>query len=216
MKVKYITTTSDIRHPGYEELMRSLMHFGYDSVTIMHPWMGFGDKVLKTYEYLKENPQVEHFVYTDAWDTFALAPMSEIIEKVKDWDCLLFGAEKACYPHDDLAPKYPACDTDWKYLNGGNWLGASKRFIEMVERQGTVQAENDQVYFTRQILENNVGGYIKLDYKCEVFQTIGFEHPGDFSYADGRLINNITGEKPVFAHGNGRTPMNHIYDLLKR
>ncbi len=215
MKVKYITTTSNPDYPGCKELVRSLNHFGYDAVIIQHPWRGFGDKVIKTYEYLKANPEVEFFVYTDAWDTFALAGMDEIISKVDDWDCLLFGPEKACYPHPELAEKYPPCETQWKYLNGGNWLGSSKRFIEMVDRQGTVPEENDQVYFTRQFLENNVGGYIKLDYECKVFQTIAFEHEGDFSYEDGRLINNATGQKPVFLHANGRTPFAHIYELLR-
>lgn len=214
MKVKFITTTSDTEHPGHKELIRSLRYHGYDAVVIEHPWRGFGDKVLQTYAYLKAHPDVEHFIYSDAWDTFAFAPLEEVISKVKDWDCILFSAEKACYPHGDKADLYPACDTPWKYLNGGNWLGSSKRFIDMVERQMPDVTVNDQVYFTDMFLFHNEDKYIRLNYECDIFQTIGFEHAGDFSYEVGRMTNTVTGEKPVFAHGNGRTPMDHIYALL--
>lgn len=215
MKVKFITTTSDTAHPGHQELLRSLTHFGYDAVVIEHPWRGFGDKVLQTYAYLKAHPHVEHFLYSDAWDTFALAPMEEVISKITNWDCILFSAEKACYPHGEKAELYPSCDTPWKYLNGGNWLGSSKRFIDMVERQMPDVTVNDQVYFTDMFLHFNEEGFIQLNYPCHIFQTTGFEGEGDFTLEGGRVINNITGYKPVFCHGNGRTPMEKFYELLK-
>jgi hypothetical protein len=57
-------------------------------------------------------------------------------------------------------------------------------------------------------------GWVKLDYKCLIFQTLGFCPESDFVIADDRLLNKIALTKPLFIHGNGHTPMADIYNIL--
>ena len=215
MKLKFITTTSNLPQTG--ELIKSLDKFGWDYHIIEHEWNGFLGKITETYNYLPTllNQGYTHFIYSDAWDSAALSGMEEVIHKMKNLDGCVYSVEKACYPHPELAPLYPACETDWKYINGGGWYSNIEFFQKMVERSYPQDEKNDQVWAHNQFLNNNPDGLIQLDTECKIFQTIGFEGEGDFSYVAGRLCNNKTDQLPVFAHGNGHTPMTKIYDLLK-
>ena len=60
---------------------------------------------------------------------------------------------------------------------------------------------------------NDNDGRLKIDSKCEVFQSVAFEDDGEFSNKKGRIFNNITKTKPLFVHFNGRTDTGS-YDKL--
>lgn len=221
-KIVFITTTSPNKPEGFNQLIRSLIFNNWEYHVIEHAWKGFGDKILETYQFLKNHPEIDKFIYSDAWDSFCFASPEEVLGKMLNWDEIIFSAECACYPHPELADKYPSCLTPWKYLNGGSWICTNKRFCEMVEHHGTTSDENDQVYSTRVFLFHN-DGRIKLDYSCSIFQTLAFAGPDDFGtylhYKNDqeyhRIVNNRTSTLPCFVHGNGRTPMDHIYNLIK-
>jgi len=77
------------------------------------------------------------------------------------------------------------------------------------------------VWLTRQFLKLYKEGWVKLDYQCEIFQTLGFCPDTDFEYYScindeprRRLCNAIVESVPLFIHGNGHTPMTNIYKLL--
>lgn len=204
MKTILLTTTSDISK--CYQLKRSLDAFGWEYHFIEHEWKGFGDKIIETYNYLKANHDITHFFYSDAWDTFALDTMDRALSRIEDKEIILFSAERACYPHTDKAVLYPENKSPWKYLNGGGWFASSKLFCEMVEANPLTSEDVDQVYFTDRFLS----GIGKLDYNCDVFQTIAFCPDTDFAGTN----NTVTGTSPIFWHGNGHTPMSHIYKLL--
>lgn len=227
MNCIFLTTTSDLSK--CTQLRRSLILNGWDFHFIEHEWKGFGSKIIETYHYLKAHPDITHFFYTDAWDTVALGTMEEAISNLpEDKEIILFGAERACYPHPDKADRYPAHDSPWKYLNGGNWFASAAKFIEMVDSDYPNNLDiNDQAYFTDRLL----AGWITLDYECKIFQTIAFCPESDFWFSTGvesltfkpneiscrtitRIGNNVTNTFPIFFHGNGHTPMPHIYALL--
>jgi hypothetical protein len=132
-KIKVITTTSDLSK--CYQLRRSLIHHGYDFHFIEHKWepVGFLGKIHETYRYLKALEGYTHFLYTDAWDTFAMAGPDELAAKMPDG--LLISAERACYPYPELAAKYPAGESPWKYVNGGGWCGEIAAFIKLYEDQ---------------------------------------------------------------------------------
>jgi len=73
MKCILITTASDINKTL--TLQRSLKKYGWDYHIITHEWQGFGDKILKTYEYLKANPSITHFFYSDSYDSIVTKSM---------------------------------------------------------------------------------------------------------------------------------------------
>lgn len=210
MNCQLITTASDLSK--CYQLKRSLEYFGWKYHFIEHEWKGFGDKIIKTYEYLKSHPEITHFFYSDAWDTFALSTMEEALNKIPDQNIILFSAERACYPNPEKASRYPESASPWKYLNGGGWFASSELFIKMVEAYPLTPETVDQVYFTDRFLEGTNG--IVLDYQCSIFQTVAFCPYSDFEIMGYHLWNKITNVCPTFIHGNGHTPIHHIYNLI--
>lgn len=200
--IKVITTTSILEN--CHNLERSLKHFDYDYHFIHHYWGGFLDKMHCTYNYLKSLEGYTHFIYTDAWDTFALRKVNEVP------DGLMFSAERACYPHPDKEPLYPRHDSPWRYVNGGGWCGEIAAFIKMYEDNPPQYQLNDQVYLTDEFLK----GGISLDYNCDIFQSVAFCPETDFEFIGATIRNTITNTFPAFFHGNGHTPIDHIYKLL--
>jgi hypothetical protein len=201
MKLLIITTTSD-RKKCYQ-LERSLKLHGYDYHIIEHTWTGFLDKIHYTYQYLRTLKGYTHFLYTDAWDTVAMRPDVQVPS-----EGLLISAERACYPYPKWAERYPVNDSPWRYVNGGGWCGEISAFLRMYESKPPTDEMNDQVWLTERFL----AGWGKLDYECMIFQTLGFCPVSDFIHSP--FTNTVTGSHPAFIHGNGHTPMTHIYSLL--
>lgn len=208
-----ITTTSDLSK--CYELRRSLIYHGWDYHFIKHEWDGFLGKLHHTYNYLKGLKGYTHFIYTDAWDTFALAGPDSVTVP----DGLLISAERACYPHPEKAVLYPDNPSPWKYVNGGGWCGEIAAFIKMYELCPPTTELNDQLYLTDQFLKGY--DWINLDYECKIFQTIGFCPESDFAFMEAAgtnkiVLNTVTRAMPAFIHGNGHTPMPHIYELIPK
>lgn len=208
MRIKTITTTDRIDKCA--QLERSLSYHGYDYHLIEHVWDGFLSKIHQTAKYLRSLEGYTHFLYTDAWDTFALAPEKELYTKMPETG-LLFSAERACYPFQELAPMYPENPSPFKYVNGGGWCGEIKAFLAIYDKTPPSTELNDQVWLTNMFLHNQ--DIIKLDYDCDIFQTLAFCPDTDFTYSD-RCLNNITGKLPIFVHGNGHTSIAHLYNML--
>jgi len=213
-KMKIITCVSDKDNDGHRQLIRSLNHFGYDYDVLVHPF-GFGRQMQYVYQWCKAN--WGWFLYTDGWDTFALAGLEELKSKMPEGCNMIISAEKNCYPHADKSVRYPVCDTEWKYVNGGGFMADAEYFWRVYE--DTHQPDdNDQDWLTEVFLS----GKALLDTCCGIFQTIAFEGQTDFSrvltspgWDDGvRLRNNKTNSLPIFIHGNAQTPMKKIYQLL--
>lgn len=203
MQPLVITTTSD-RSKCFQ-LERSLKHFGWTYYIIEHEWGGFLDKLHYTYKYLKTVTGHTHFLYTDAWDTFALRASVDVP------DGLLIAAERACYPHPDKAGRYPEHKSPWHFVNGGGFCGEIAAFIKLYELNPPTSELNDQVWLTDMFLRGL--DWARLDYECSIFQTLGFCPESDFDYSRG-IRNTITNSTPAFIHGNGHTPMDNIYKLL--
>jgi hypothetical protein len=91
MKTTLITTASDQQHPGWLKFKRSLDHFGWDYHLIVHEYKGYNSKIVAFYNYLKDHPEITHFIYADSYDSFALAPQKEAEDKFTNWDGLMYG-----------------------------------------------------------------------------------------------------------------------------
>lgn len=225
--MKVITVISDTNNKGHSELTRSLKYHGYELDVMIHPFK-FGGQMEHVYRWCKSNWGV--FLYTDGWDTFALAPPSEVLQKFEAMGCdLLLSAEKNCYPLRETASLYPKEVSEWRYVNGGGFIGKCETFVELYE-DGThekVHEQNDQQWLAEEYCRRAADGRVKLDTQCQIFQTIAFENTWDFGrtveeietydnqWKDRlRLVNKHTGSKPVFIHGNAHTPMDKIWKML--
>jgi hypothetical protein len=217
--LKLITTASDPSHPGWLQFKRSLDHFGWDYHLILHEYTGFNSKIVAFYNYLKDHPEITHFIYADSYDSFALSTQKEVEDKFTNWDGLTYSVEKACWPYEDWAIEYPESPYPHKYVNGGGFMGSVASFIKMYESNPimTSEAINDQVWAADIYLRRNDGS-LRLDRECNIFQTIGHSGDGDFAILNfdnqKRILNTFTMTCPCIIHGNGHTPMDWIYDLL--
>lgn len=216
MRTKIITTSSDASK--CYNLERSLKYFGYDYYFIIHSWGGFLDKIHETYKYLKTLQDYTHFLYSDAWDTIALGGPEETQKFMPDG--LMISGERACYPHGDKAVLYPEHLSPYKYVNGGGWCGEISAFIKMYELCPPTTELNDQVYLTDQFLKHYKDGWMKLDYECNMFQTMAFRSPEHFrliyTQKNGgfRMANNFFNNLPIWFHGNGHENIDDVYKLL--
>lgn len=209
MKCKLITTGSDASKTKILE--QSLIKHGWDYHFIIHEWRGFGDKILKTYEYLKANPDITHFFYSDSYDTIVVNTMEFALSRVRSLDGIVMSAERACYPHPDKAVLYPKCDSPFMFVNGGGWFCNSQAFIKAVDENPLSVETNDQVWFTDLFLKQD--GTVYLDVYCNVFQTIAFCPEDNFEVTD-KVYNTITKTYPVFIHGNGHTPLTKFFKTI--
>ena len=210
MKCILITTASDINKTL--TLQRSLKKYGWNYHIITHEWQGFGDKILKTYEYLKANPSITHFFYSDSYDSIVTKSMNEAFISIKDYDCILMSAERGCYPHPDKEKLYPKHESPFHFVNGGGWFCNAEVFKRAVQSNPLTVNTVDQVWFTNLFLNNPE--YVKLDYECNTFQTVAFCPDSDFIIGN-TIYNTITNSFPAFIHGNGHTPIDKFLTILK-
>ena len=216
---------------GTQRMIESFERHGFEVAVNTIP-TGNGAILRGLYEsYKRAATGHDTFAYSDAADTYCQRPFNA----PKNY--LLWSTEKACYPYEDRAALYPLptrLKSPWRYLNNGAYAGPLSLAIEFFERYGLNKLHdqaNGQAEAMDAYLQAVKDGFpIKLDYKCELFQSIAFDydpnqqgHPlhtngyegTDFEIKNGLVVNKLTGKTPAILHGNGRTPMQWIYDLNK-
>jgi hypothetical protein len=218
---------------GTEQFMKSLKRVGMEVYNVFPPYTPhMGNGFIYQYFYnafLRLRNKYETVIYSDGADTVfqkAFTPPT---------DEIVYSVEKAIWPPAEQFPHLKALydqyystrgrdylkDHPWRYLNGGNWSGPIDLLIQWYERYGLKDLTGDingQKEQAEAFMKADKDGFpITFDHACEYFQTIAFEHQGDFSLAkDGKsIINNITGTTPCVLHGNGRTDMTAIYERWK-
>ncbi len=204
---------------GMNKLIESTSKHGYDHEIIIAPFE-FGGQMKHLWNWCKDNKEnYTHFIYSDAFDTIALAPFKEFFDTVSLFcfmNDFVGSAEKGCYPNPNLADQYPKVEHGWKYVNAGQFFCSIEWFLAMCERRSPIGI-NDQTWLSETYINCcNLGEPVTLDYRCWLFQSIAFEDVDDFAVGrDGRLLNRKTGSYPMMVHGNGRTSMEWIYDFAK-
>jgi hypothetical protein len=207
--MKVIVSLDNPNHPGWLKLEESLKRHGWEYVTIVKEWKGFGTKIIGLYEHLV-NDYDDDFIYLDAYDNYCIAPPDEFNYKHRGGTGLIISAEKGCYPDSHNMGKFPSVPHEWKYLNSGQIYGRREDFIKLFEQNPVRFEDDDQRWYTDRFLERRSS--ISLDY-CNIFQSVAFEVEGDFTLTYNRLYNNKTHTFPMFIHGNGKTDMTKFYQL---
>jgi hypothetical protein len=212
-----ITVTNNPNHPGVERLTKSAEKFGWELYVIDAQWKGFGTKLIETYNFLINNPQIERFVFVDAHDVVVLSD-PETFNSVLSWynkeNKMLVSCEKACWPDSSLSKQYTHSDSEWKYVNSGLYYAPSDIFIKVFESSRPEYHDDDQLWLSKRYLDDKTNCKVSLDDCCSLFQSYSHIADNDFAYRDGLLINLKTNTAPIFIHGNGRTDMTLIDQLL--
>lgn len=214
MKILTITKASNLNNPGLIHLKNSFERLGYDYRIIHDPNASEdGNGHLYLSNWLKQNAKdYTHFNFTDAFDTLALGTPEEM-KKLFDPYRIKYSGEKNCYPRGDWADKHEKGTSPWKYLNGGQLYAPIDKYLKFVETAERLPHENDQEWAMRHFLFNDkFNNILTVETKCEMYQSLYMESPGDFAWTrDGRLFNRITETYPIFVHGNGKIDMRWIY-----
>jgi FkbM family methyltransferase len=224
IKAKLLTFSNDVCHPGLKMLKTSLNKFGWDYEILSGSWKGFGTKHLEAGKYItsKLTSDYTHVFVVDAFDVVVLGSMEDAIRRLQGHD-FIFNAEKACYPQLSLAPLYPTCSSESKYLNGGMLF--AKREIYLDSLKEMKNEDNDQLYYSKKFVEKrhyscmewfgeSYTACITLDTECTVFQCYSFIHEGEFEFRDQKIFNKLHNTYPILIHGNGKTDMKEVYKLL--
>lgn len=220
MKLIVLTTCNNIIDGQQKPLEDSLIKHGYDYDLFLYGFI-FGEqyRVIRTWidQYKGD---ATHCLYTDCWDTLALAPPTEVISKFKALDCkMLISVEKACFPNDirdkyHRIENYPESPTAWKYINGGGCIFDIEYFKELCNKH---PFNNDRMMDPDWLAELFLShpDQIKLDNQCEIFQCLAHSNPEDewIKDIDNRIQNVATKTNPIFIHGNGRTDMQWVRNI---
>lgn len=210
--IEVITVTNNIGDTM--PLVESLLKHNWRHSIIETEWKGFGTKLIKTYEYLKLHPEIEAFVFCDAFDVVCLGGEDEFKGKVGKRD-MLVSAERGCWPVPDLEKLYAnKFEHGFNFVNSGLYYAKSQFFIELFESSPPSYETDDQLWLSERYLDEAF--MIGIDNECEAFQSYSFIRDGDYQYTlDNRLYNNWNKSFPIFVHGNGRTNMDKVRNLLK-
>ena len=181
----------------------------------------------------------ETFVYSDGGDTYCQKPFTVPNDRLiwsTEKQCFPHVEMSKEYPKTRIK-------SDWKYLNNGGYGGSLQLMIEFIDKyigKLPMQANCQHETMVAFIQAKKDGFPIDLDYKCELFQSIAFDpskpskgktidtasyaihkdakgnpkYTGtDFAIKKGLVYNKQTKKTPSILHGNGRTPMEWIYQL---
>lgn len=204
------------------EFRRSVERLGLDLINVAETdrHVGNGEVLRLLHKAYKAIPPDTPVVYSDGADSFFLR-VPEVPTKA-----ILYSTEKAIWPNDTRYPEVKAYVegwnqhpgfTPWRYLNGGGYCGPAGLIVEFFERYGLISHPadaNGQLQQGAAYLAALKEFPIVLDQYCAQFQTIGFTEPGDFTVKGETLVNNITGTRPAVIHGNGRTAMGWVYEIM--
>lgn len=210
-----IATAADCTKGYYESLKEQVVAAGVDF--IYQPIKPFSWRKLIQWELAVARTYPKALIaFCDTWDMLYFGSRKEF-EAIVGAQPLLFHAEKLCWPHHEKAVEYPYCPTPWKYVNGTGPAGVGEKIAEAIEfglaqfpivgdagdLHTTPPPDNDQRFYT----DIYLSGFGDLDTKCRLSQSLVDVKTGELSVQDGRLVNKVTGSKPLFVHANGATTM---------
>lgn len=179
------------------------------------PWSGLIEgKVNRLFREI-EKLDTEYVLITDSSDSFIIGHENDILDRYfKAGAPVLISAEKSCWPQSALAQYFPEAVSPWRFLNSGGYIGRKDNIVSLLHFMGTMPIDNstyrsrdwevDQFRFSLVYLDSQDS--IKLDTKCELFQTMGdITYFTDGEYRDGRFKNLIHKTYPIVIHFNGHS-----------
>jgi hypothetical protein len=221
-----ISVATDANNQGFQYFINSLKNnnIQYKILGLNTKWnggimeegMGGGQKInllkaeLKRWDTVKLKTTL--LLFSDSYDVITVSTESEIIKKYYSIskNHILFSAEKYCWPDISLEKYYPNTKSNYKFLNSGGFIGNAYDILNILTMD-IKDNDDDQLYFTKIFLFNNVN--IKLDYYCEIFQTLNGIIQDIYIYKN-RIINKSQLTFPSFIHGNGSSKK-YLYNIAK-
>lgn len=219
-----VNVASDANNIGYKNYVHMLHKYElpYKTLGLNKSWkggdmgngMGGGYKInllkeeLSTWDINKLHSTI--LLFTDAYDVLINSTENNILNryyeamtKYNKHNCVLFSAEKTCWPDTSLACKYPKNNSPYLYLNSGGFIGTAHNVYSLIRDATICNADDDQLFFTNIYLNDKFKERITLDHNCYLFQTLN-DSITDISFHGKHTIQNISfNTYPLVIHGNG-------------
>ena len=166
---------------------------------------GGGQKVNILKNTIKDMVDDMLVIFTDGYDVLYNEGLNKIIDKFKTFNTkVLFGAEIACWPDENLRDQYPESvlnmKSPCKFLNSGviiGYVGELKR----ITNEDISDTDDDQLYYTKKYLSGEFD--IKLDHNCEIIQNLAQFDQIKINKLNSKLENTFFKKTPCIIHGNG-------------
>lgn len=206
--VCYETDTSS---RGLHRLLRSLEKWGWDhNVVTDRKWLGSGRRLKEVAKHCRALVgRYTHVIHVDSRDVVCTGPRSEWVPP----SCpLLLSAELNCWPDQSLADRYPPNPLPWRFPHSQFVL--SLKHCDVLDLDGLEDGTSDQLHLHRLYLKNT--GDIAIDHSGKYVQSVlrkrldGTEIDHHFEVVDGRVVNKLTGERPLVCHANGLADLSWI------
>jgi hypothetical protein len=188
-------------HPEHAyKLINSASKNGWELHLLEVEWKGFGTKLIATHEYLKLHPEIDRFIFADAFDVLVFGTEHEFEKKRTPGQTFVCSAEKGCWPNPKLESFYRKKEHGFSYLNSGLFYATKKAFEWYMGTNPPDYYTDDQEWLTDRFLNNSD---IQLDTEQVLFNSHSFIAEGEYTYNNGRV--QILGNEPIFVHSNGKT-----------
>jgi len=219
-----ISVATDKNHIGYKNYIHQLRKYGinYKILGLNDSWkggdmekgMGGGYKInLLKKELSGWDINTIHstiLLFTDSYDVLINSTDNNILNRYYDamtkynkHNCVLFTAEKDCWPDISLACKYPNNNSPYLYLNSGGFIGTAYNIYSLIRDATISNTDDDQLFFTNKYLNDKLKEKIILDYNCYIFQALN-NSIKDVVFHDANIIQNkLFDTYPIVIHGNG-------------
>lgn len=217
MNIPIITVYTDPERIA--DLVNSATKQGWELILIQAEWRGFGTKLISVYEYLMQHPEVERFVFCDAYDVVVLGTEAEFERKLNETYSppktggLIMSAEKGLWPPD--MEKYKGLYFDhahgFNFINSGLYYATSNEFIKLFN-QNKPSCEYDDQRWMHETFAHSKHVDIWIDNDQRLFNSHSFIAEGEYGYENGRV--QVNGNEPIFIHSNGRTIDPKLEELL--
>lgn len=216
IKPLVFTYCSDLNHPGFLRMRRSCEAWGW-TLDVQHgPWRGDIHRWSVFREQLPKwrEAQYTHVLALDAMDVVAVGGPDDLRPKLAYYNdpAILVAAEAAIWPSGYRAADWSERTSHWYYAHSQIVVDLRQTLPENF-LQFNPEHNCDQQHFADLVLEGS--SHMRIDRRCEVIQSLAHAAPWQdwFKIVDGQLWNIHTGSRPLFAHGNGQTPMEWLDPL---
>ncbi|MEW6280879.1 MAG: glycosyltransferase domain-containing protein [Candidatus Eremiobacterota bacterium] len=124
-----------------------------------------------------------YLLYADSRDAVLIDDPARAVEVFRATGCgLLFGGDRMSWPALPAFRRFEqgldgARDSDFRYLNGGTWIGRREFVVEFFREACRTppvpEAPESEQGILRQLFPRFYPE-VRLDYRCQVFQNVGF------------------------------------------
>lgn len=184
-------------HPSMGLFEESLRRVGLQCRVLGHgidPWVNSQHKPRLLLEAAR-TVDTELMLYADSRDAVLIDDPQRAVDLFRSLDCeLLMGADMMSWPALPAFRKFEkavpeAAGTDFRYLNGGTWIGRAafvQEFFEAALQTAPVPEASDSEQGILRQLFPRFYPRVRLDYRCQIFQNVGFVTRDIFELTCGR------------------------------